>query len=80
MPGDNVIAANEALVVNRLRAKPVVYTVKITHCVIAGEWNMGVEVNDVEMDIENRRLIAANLREAADRLETWDAIPIDFPS
>lgn len=59
-------------VVNRLRQKPISYTVRIDHFVSGGEWMMGVSVHDVEGDIENRQRIAADLREAAALIENSD--------
>lgn len=59
-----------AFIKNRLRAKPVNYTVEIGHFVANGEWSMSVAVNDIgPMDEENRRRIASDLRRAADLLE-----------
>lgn len=59
----------DRFVINRLRSKPVSYTVRIEHLVINGEWNMGFSVHDVIGDIENRHRVAADLRRAADMLD-----------
>lgn len=56
-------------VINRLRTKPVSYSVRLSHLVIAGEWQMGVEFFDVAGDMENRARIAADLRRAAEMIE-----------
>lgn len=72
MAENEVISAGNAFVVKRLRAKPVTYTVEISHFASGGEWMMGVKVHGVghsEMDKAN---IASDLREAADRIENWD--------
>ena len=54
-------------VVNRLRAKPVEYTVRISHFVAAGEWQMAIEIEDIgPMDLENKKRIAADLQLAAE--------------
>jgi hypothetical protein len=66
-------------VIKRLRAKPVDYTVTISHFVRAGEWTMRVGVNGSVDDRENRLRVAADLRMAAAWLEE-DAEPaIDNP-
>jgi hypothetical protein len=69
----------DAFVINRLRAKPVEYTVKISHYVSGGEWVMGVSVHDVsEPDEVQKERVAADLRYAAELLETgeWSAIDV----
>lgn len=69
----------DAFVVNRLRAKPVEYTVKISHYVSGGEWVMGVSVHDVSAPDEvQKERVAADLRYAAELLETgeWSAIDV----
>jgi hypothetical protein len=72
MSSDNVVDAERAMVVNRLRTHPVTYTVEISHFVVGGEWQMGVSVHGTYRDSENRRRVAADLREAADRIENWE--------
>lgn len=67
-----------AFVVHRLSAKPVEYTVRITHFVSGGEWVMGASVHDVAgPDAVQRERVAADLRNAADLVETadWVAVP-----
>jgi hypothetical protein len=56
-------------VINRLRRSPVEYTVKISHFVSGGEWQMGIELQDVRVDDTSRISIASDLRTAADWLE-----------
>lgn len=60
---------SEKFVVKRLQAKPVSYTVTISHFVSAGEWQMGLHVEGVAEDTENRERVASDLRFAADLLE-----------
>lgn len=55
-------------VVHRLRSKPVEYTVTIRHFVSAGEWQMGVTVQDVGEDDTNRERVADDLEAAAQML------------
>lgn len=63
----------DSFVVKRLRAKPVEYTVKISHYVSGGAWVMGVSVHDVsEPDEVQKERVAADLRYAAELLETGD--------
>ena len=56
-------------VVNRLRSKPITYTVTISHFVVDSEWMMSVQVADLTEDDENKSRIAGDLRHAADMLE-----------
>lgn len=66
MTDENVVNAGDRFVERRVREKPVVYTVQITHLVIDGIWNMGLNVMDVgPLDAENRERIAADLEQAA---------------
>lgn len=60
---------SDQFVVHRLRSKPVEYTVRIRHFISGGEWQMGVEVQDVVEDEINRRRVAADLRAAAEWLD-----------
>lgn len=61
----------DQFVIHRLRAKPFDYTVKISHFVQGAAWVMGVEVHGIaEMDAEQRSRVAADLRYAAELLET----------
>ena len=63
----------DAFVIHRLRAKPVTYTATISHFVQAGEWVMGISLGDIgDMDEEQRGRIAADLRAAADLVESAD--------
>jgi len=48
------MSGESAFVVHRLRAKPVEYTLTISHFVRDGQWVMSVGVNDVSMDHEER--------------------------
>ena len=61
---------SDQFIVHRLRSKPIKYTVTINHFVSAGEWQMGVTVQDVGEDDTNRERVAADLRAAADMLES----------
>lgn len=56
---------NEDFVVHRLRAKPVEYTVTISHFVRAGQWVMSVGVDGTDDDKENRLRVADDLEAAA---------------
>jgi predicted RNase H-like HicB family nuclease len=57
-------------VVHRLRAKPVEYSVSISHYVRDGQWVMRVaEITGVATDRENMLRVAADLRKAAEWLE-----------
>lgn len=57
-------------VVHRLRAKPVEYTVSISHYVRDGKWVMCVaNISDVAIDKENMLRVAADLRMAASWIE-----------
>lgn len=56
--------------IHRLRAKPVEYSVVIRHFVAEGEWQMAIELRDVDTDQENRERIAADLEVAARWLRT----------
>lgn len=72
------MSGESAFVVHRLRAKPVEYTVIISHFVRAGQWVMSVGVNDVEDDRENKLRVAADLRKAAEWIEQdYGAEPAD---
>lgn len=59
---------SDRFVVHRLRSKPVEYTVTIRHFVAAGEWQMGVTVQDVDEDDTNRERVADDLEAAAQML------------
>ena len=64
------VDASDQFVVHRLRSKPVEYTVIIRHFVVDGLWQMGVTVQDVSDDDTNHQRVAADLRYAAEMLET----------
>jgi hypothetical protein len=64
----------DAFVIHRLRAKPVEYTVKISHFVQDGEWTMAITVLDLDDDQETKSRLAADLRVAADWLENGATI------
>lgn len=67
----------DLFVVNRLRSKPVEYTVAISHYVSGGEWMMGVSVQNVsDPDDVQRERVAADLRYAADLIEKGDGINV----
>lgn len=66
---------SDQFVVHRLRAKPVCYTVRLRHFVLAGKWMMGVIVEGVAKDDEQTRRVAYDLRRAADMLE-GDMTPV----
>ena len=59
----------EAFVVNRLRSKPVSYSVQIDHFVSGDHWQMAASVHGVTEDQVNRERVAADLRHAADLME-----------
>lgn len=60
----------DAFVIHRLRAKPISYSVGITHFVGDGDWMMSVTVNDVSMENDDERArVAEDLRAAADLIE-----------
>lgn len=62
-----------AFVIHRLRAKPVEYTVRISHFVRDDAWVMGMSVHDVaDPDAVQRERVAADLRHAAILLETGE--------
>lgn len=63
------MSGESAFIVHRLRAKPVEYTVTISHFVRDGKWVMSVGVDDVADDRENKLRVAADLRAAADWIE-----------
>jgi hypothetical protein len=60
---------SDQFVVHRLRSKPIEYTVRIRHFVVAGEWQMGVMVLDIAEDDEQKLRVATDLRRAADMLD-----------
>jgi truncated hemoglobin YjbI len=60
---------SNVFVLNRLRAKPVAYEVRLEHFVADGEWMFSVAVRDIVEDAENKKRIVADLRRAADMLE-----------
>lgn len=61
--------AHSPFVLKRLRAKPVTYTVEISHLAVGGEWQMSVTVRDLVEDDEQSRRVASDLRLAADILD-----------
>lgn len=70
------MSGESAFVVHRLRAKPVEYSVTISHYVSDGEWTMRATLNDVAGDKENCLRVAADLRMAAQWIEEdWGAEP-----
>lgn len=61
----------DEFVINRLRSKPVNYSVQIGHFVSDGEWMMSIGVSDIAlMDDETRGRIAGDLRRAAEIIES----------
>lgn len=63
----------DAFVIKRLRAKPITYTVEISHFVSAGDWMMGLTINDVSMEnADERARVAEDLRAAAALIESRD--------
>lgn len=60
---------SDQFIVHRLRSKPVEYTILIRHFVIAGEWHMGVTIQDLAEGSEVRLTVADDLRYAADLLD-----------
>lgn len=68
-PHKSTSGAMNAFVANRLRSKPVEYTVTISHFCAGGEWQMSVKFADVGDDDENKRRVAHDLRAAADLID-----------
>lgn len=66
-------------VVHRLRAKPVEYTIRISHYVSDGLWTMrAAAVDGVDVTKENMLRVAADLRTAAKWIEEdFDGRPND---
>lgn len=60
----------DAFVIHRLRAKPITYSVEISHFVGDGDWMMSVTVNDVSMEnLDERSRVAEDLRACAALIE-----------
>jgi hypothetical protein len=73
----NPETAPATFIINRLRSKPVEYTVAISHYVSGGEWMMGVSVQNVsDPDDVQRGSVAADLRYAADLIEQGEGINV----
>lgn len=64
-------------VVARLKAKPVEYAIRISHFVSGGEHQQSVAIEDLHIDAENLKRVAADLQWALDsitkQLAEWDA-------
>ena len=53
---------NNVFVINRLKNKPITYSVDITHYVSGGEWMMSSQFNDVDMeDNESKERVISDL-------------------
>jgi len=60
----------DQFVKNRLRSKPITYTVELSHYVSGDERMFDIKINDIgPMDAENKKRVAQDLRDAADRIE-----------
>jgi hypothetical protein len=70
MPGQKEVRKmTNPFVLKRLKAKPVTYTVELSHFAAGGAQQFGVVVRDIRMDAEGKRRVAADLRLAAEWIE-----------
>ncbi len=63
--GDVIRLSAQDFIVPKLRAKPVTYTVEISHFVQDGQWALAVNPIGVAQDKANRQRVAADLEAAA---------------